>query len=129
MIIPSTFFSNFVVSATNGSVDVKKSVKAFQDAFEDWLKEQGDIKPAILAELGEHDRLGEGKLVSFVMHRLNMKPNKESEDRITSALEELAKTGRVNYKTSESGRRRGRGTGYTLAGNESVRPTSRDARA
>lgn len=111
---PNATFQKFVVNAPNGSVDVKKSVKAFQDAFEDWLKEQGDIKPAILSELADHDRLGEGKLVSFVMHRLSMKPTKENEDRITSALNELSKSGRITYKTTEGGQRRGRGAGYTL---------------
>lgn len=112
--IPNAYFAKFVVNAPNGAVDVKKSVKAFQDAFEEWLKEQGDIKPAILSELSDHDRLGEGKLVSFVMHRLRLKPTKENEDRITSALTELAKSGRITYKTTESGRRRGRGAGYVL---------------
>lgn len=112
---PNATFQRFVVSAPNGSVDVKKSVKAFQDAFEDWIKEQGDIKPAILQELSEHDRLGEGKLVSFVTHRLRLKPNKENEERITSALAELAKSGRITYKTTEGGQRRGRGAGYILS--------------
>ncbi len=114
--IPNAYFQKFVVTQANGSVDVKRSVKTFQDAFEDWLKEQGDIKPAILSELSDHERLGEGKLVSFVMHRLRLKPTKENEDRITAALNELSKSGRIAYKTTESGRRRGRGAGYVLVG-------------
>lgn len=113
--IPNAYFQKFVVNAPNGSVDVKKSVKAFSDAFEEWLKEQGDIKPAILQELSDHERLGEGKLVSFVMHRLRLKPTKENEERITSALGELSKSGKISYKTTEGGMRRGRGAGYQLA--------------
>jgi len=122
--IPNAVFQKFVVNAPNGTVDVKRSVKAFQDAFEDWLKEQNDIKPAIIQELTDHDKLGEGNLVTFVLHRLHMKPTKENEDRITSALEELQKSGRVRYMTTESGRKRGRGTGYILAGREDRRSSA-----
>ncbi len=122
--VPNAFMQQFVVNAPNGGVDLKKSIKAFSDAFEDWIKEQADIKPAILQELQDHDRLGEGKLVNFVMHRLRLKPTKENEDRITSALEDLARTNRIHYKTTESGRRRGRGAGYVLGQEQSMRPSA-----
>lgn len=117
--IPSNFFQRFVEYDARGNLDPKKSVKAFEVQFGEWLKEQGEIKPAILAELEDHTQLGEGKLTNFVMHRLRMKPTKENADRIGQALEELQRSGKINYKTTESGQKKGRGTGFHLSGSES----------
>lgn len=117
---PASFFQSFVDYDAKGGLDIRKSVKAFEAAFTDWVKEQGEIKPAILSELQEHPRLGEGDLQMFVMHRLHMKPGKEAKDRIQQALVELTKSGKIVYHTTESGQRRGRGAGYILASNATV---------
>lgn len=113
--VPGNLFQSFVEYDGKGSLDIKKSVKAFEAAFNDWIKEQAEIKPAILAELKEHERLGEGKLSAFVMHRLHMKPTKENADRISASLDELLRGGKITYLTSEGGHKKGRGTGYVLA--------------
>lgn len=110
--IPNAVFQSFVVYAPNGTVDMKKSVRAFEENFTAWCKEQTDLKPAILQELTNYKRLGEGKLVNFTLHQLQ--PTKENVDRITNALQELQRAGKIHYKTTESGKRRGRGAGWVL---------------
>jgi hypothetical protein len=112
--IPNAFFQNYVVYAANGSVDVKKSLKKFEDDFNAWCKEQIELKPAILEELRTYKRLGEQKLVAFTMRSLSLQPNKENTDRIQNALQELQRAGQIMYKTTESGARRGRGAGWML---------------
>lgn len=112
--IPNAFFQKYVVYATNGTVDVKKSVRSFEEAFTEWCKEQSDLKPAILQELQNYKRLGEGKLTNFVLHQLQLQPTKENTDRIQNALQELARAGKIVYKTTESGKRRGRGAGWII---------------
>ncbi len=112
--IPNAVFQSFVVYTPSGAVDVKKSVASFQDSFTAWCKEQTDLKPAILQELQTYKRLGEGKLVSFTMRALQLQPNKENTDRIQNALQELQRAGKIVYKTTESGKRRGRGAGWIL---------------
>lgn len=117
--IPNAFYQKFTVYAPNGSVDVKKSVRSFEEAFVEWCKEQSDLKPAILNELQTFKRLGEGKLVHYVSHALQLQPTKENSDRIINALQELARAGKIVYKTTESGKRRGRGAGWMIVGTES----------
>lgn len=112
--VPSSLFQSFVVYDTKGNLDQRKSVKAFEEAFASWIEEQGEIKPAILLELQDNERLGEGKLVNFVIHRLRMKPTKENSDRVMQALTELSKSGKIVYQTTEGGQRKGRGAGYRL---------------
>lgn len=112
--IPNAVFQSFVVYMPNGAVDMKKSVKAFEENFTAWCKEQTDLKPAILQELTNYKRLGEGKLVNFTLHQLQLQPTKENVDRITNALQELQRAGKIHYKTTESGKRRGRGAGWVL---------------
>lgn len=112
--IPNAFFQQYVVYAPNGTVDVRKSVKQFEESFTEWCKEQSDLKPAILTELQNYKRLGEGKLTSFVLHQLQLQPNKENTDRIQNALQELARAGKIVYKTTESGKRKGRGAGWVI---------------
>jgi hypothetical protein len=112
--IPNAVFQSFVVHNPNGAVDIKKSVKSFEDSFTSWLKEQSDLKPAILEELKNYKRLGEGKLVAFTMRALQLQPTKENHDRIANALQDLQRSGKIVYKTTESGKRRGRGAGWVL---------------
>jgi hypothetical protein len=112
--IPNAFFQKYVVYGANGSVDVKKSVKSFEEDFNAWCREQGDLKPAILQELTNYKRLGEGKLTHFVLHQLKLEPTKENVDRIQNALQELQRAGKILYKTTESGKRRGRGAGWVI---------------
>ncbi len=115
--LPGTFFSQFAQYDAKGSVDTKKSVKAFEEAFNTWLQEQAEIKPAVLAELAQHDRLGANNLFMFVAHRLSLKPTKETQDRISQAIDELVRAGKIKYMTGESGAKRGRNIGYVLAEN------------
>jgi hypothetical protein len=75
--VPNAFFQKYVVYSPNGAVDTKKSVKSFEEDFTAWCKEQGDLKPAIISELQNYKRLGEGKLVAFTMRALSLQPNKE----------------------------------------------------
>lgn len=112
--IPNAVFQSFVVYAPNGTIDTKKSVKSFEESFVAWCKEQADLKPAILQELQTYKRLGQGKLTNFVLHQLQLHPTKENTDRIQNALEELQRSGKIVYKTTESGKRRGRGAGWVL---------------
>lgn len=112
--IPNAVFQSFVVYQPNGSIDMKKSVKKFEEDFTSWCKEQSDLKPAILQELTNYKRLGEGKLTNFVLHQLQLQPTKENNDRIQNALQELQRAGKIVYKTTESGKRRGRGAGWVL---------------
>jgi len=112
--IPNAFFQKYVVYGTKGEVDVKRSVSAFTEDFTAWCKEQTDLKPAILQELTEYKRLGEGKLINFTLHQLRLAPTKENMDRITNALQELQRAGKIVYKTTEGGKRRGRGAGWIL---------------
>ncbi len=112
--IPNAFFQKYVVYAPNGTVDMKKSLKSFEEDFVAWAKEQSDLKPAILQELQEYKRLGEGKLINFTLHQLRLQPTKENVDRITNALQELQRAGKIHYKTTESGKRRGRGAGWVI---------------
>jgi len=99
--IPNAFFQKYVVYGTKGEVDVKRSVSAFTEDFTAWCKEQTDLKPAILQELTEYKRLGEGKLINFTLHQLRLAPTKENMDRITNALQELQRAGKIVYKTTE----------------------------
>lgn len=112
--VPNSFFQRYVVYDAKGTVDVRKSMKQFEEAFSEWVKEQSDLKPAILSELQEYKRLGEGKLISFVVHALKLQPTKENVERIQNALQELNRAGKIIYQTTESGKRRGRGAGWTL---------------
>ena len=112
--IPNSFFQRFVQYDTKGAVDVKKSMKSFEEAFTSWVKEQSDIKPAILAELENYGKLGEGELIYYVTHALKLRPTKENVERVQSGLAELAKAGKISYKTNENGQRKGRGTGWQL---------------
>jgi len=112
--VPNSFFQRYVVYDAKGGVDMKKSMKQFEEAFTEWVKEQSDLKPAILSELAEYKRLGEGKLISFVVHALKLQPTKENVERIQNALQELSRAGKIVYQTTESGKRRGRGAGWTL---------------
>ncbi len=112
--VPNSFFQKFTVYAPNGSVDVRKSVKAYEEAFTAWIREQSDLKPAILQELQEYGRVGEGRLVNFTLHALKLMPNKENVERIQAALQELSRAGKIVYKETEGGKRRGRGAGWSL---------------
>ena len=112
--IPNAFFQKYVVYGVKGEVDMKRSVAAFTEDFTAWCKEQTDLKPAILQELQEYKKLGEGKLVNFTLHQLKLSPTKENVDRIQNALQELQRAGKIVYKTTEGGNRRGRGAGWTI---------------
>lgn len=112
--IPNAVFQSFAVYASNGMIDIKRSTKGFEEAFTAWVKEQSDLKPAIIQELQTYKRLGEGKLVSFTMRALQLQPNKENHDRIQNALQELSRAGKIVYKTTEGGQRRGRGAGWVI---------------
>ena len=118
----NAFFQQFVAYAEGGKIDTKKSLKNFEEAFHGWVKSQGDIKPAILAELTEYGRLGEGQLVNFVLHALKLPPNGENKERVLQSLKELEMAKKVNYITSESGARRGRGVGWEIVGRKTVNP-------
>jgi hypothetical protein len=115
ILVSNNFYQKFVVYDAKGNVDVKKSVAFFQENFTEWLKSQGDLKPAIIAELQQYGQLGEGKLVNFTLHALRLQPSKDNVERITTALQELERAGKVVYKTTQEGTKRGRGTGWSLA--------------
>lgn len=118
ILVSNNFYQKFVVYDAKNNVDVKKSVAFFQENFTEWLKAQGDLKPAIIAELQQFGQLGEGKLTNFVLHSLRLQPTKDNVDRIMVALGELDRAGKVVYKTNEQGGKRGRGTGWSIAGSE-----------
>lgn len=113
--VPNSFFQQFTVYGANGSIDMRKSIKAYEEAFSAWIKEQSDLKPAILQEIQNYKRVGEGRLVNFTLHALRLMPTKENVERIQAALQELNRSGKIVYKETESGKRRGRGAGWSLA--------------
>lgn len=110
----SQVFQQYVSYLADGRVDTRKAMKAFEDDFNKYIAAQGAIKPAIMEELKTYKRLGEGKLISFVLHNLKLQPTGENVERVKTALTEMAATGSVIYNTSENGNRRGRNTGWQL---------------
>jgi len=112
--IPNSVFQRFAVYGKNGKLDKAASVAQFSEGFDEWADRQKGITPAVLTVLSHYPRLGEGRLVDFVTHELKMDPTQETRELIQATLVELEKAGKIAYKTTESGERRGRGAGYSL---------------
>ena len=115
--IPNSVFVRFAVYGKNGKLDKAASVAQFEEGFNDWAYRQKGIAPAVVSVLGHYPRLGEGRLIDFVTHELKMEPTQETRELIQATLVELEKAGKIAYKTTESGERRGRGAGYALTEN------------
>lgn len=107
--------SSFFQMAPNGTVDVKKTLKVFEESVRAHLKAQEDIKPAIVQELKERGRIGEMTLVTFTLHALKLPSTGENQERIKAAIKDMEATGTIVYQTNDSGTRRGRNAGWTLA--------------
>jgi len=105
----------FFAFGPSGVVDVRKTVKNFEDALKAHLKAQEDLKPAILQELREYKRLGELKLINYTMHALRMPSTTESEERVKAAIKDLEADGTITYTVNESGTRKGKNAGWVLS--------------
>ena len=118
----SAFYQQFVAYLADGRIDVRKGVKRFEEEFNAWIKAQDAIKPVILAELKHYKKLGEVKLIDFVLHQLRLPPTGENVEKVKVSLEELRASNKIIYSTGESGQRRGRGVGWQLktAANEAT---------
>lgn len=112
--IPNSVFQRFAVYGKNGKLDKNGTIAQFSEGLDEWAERAKGIAPAVLEVLRHYPRLGEGRLVDFVTHELKMDPTQETRELIQATLVELEKAGKIAYKTTESGERRGRGAGYAL---------------
>lgn len=114
--VPHSFVASFIVpDHKTGNVDMRKTLARFQESVEAYVKENAELKPTIMAELQQYELLGENRLIQFAMHALKLPATGESQERVKSAISELERAGKIVYKTSESGLRRGRGAGWQIA--------------
>lgn len=110
--------SQFFQYAQNGTVDIRKTVKAFEDAVKEQLKAQEAIKPTIVQELKEWKRLGEMTLVANTLHALHLPNTGGNVEKVRMALKDLESGGKITYQTNEAGSRKGRNAGWTLSAGE-----------
>jgi len=116
----SAFYGTFARYTPSGKLDMKRSLVEFEAALSTWQKQNEDIKPIILTELGKFGRLGEGTLVNFVLHTLGMAISSEATEQVKNAIKSLESSGRISRTTSASGSHKGRGAGYAIVGQPSV---------
>lgn len=114
------FFAQFVAYHSDGRYDTRRSVHMFEAAYLRWILSQKIIHPVILKELGVFKRLGESKLISFVLHALQLSPNKPNIDRVKYALIELSKLGKIKFHETEAGSNRGRTVGWELVAEKRI---------
>lgn len=121
--IPNSVFHSVAVYGKNGKLDRTATLNAFGEQLDDWAERQKNISPAVIQVLTDYPRLGEGRLIDFVTHSLRMDPGQETRELVQAVLVELEKAGKIAYKTTENGERRGRGAGYALANGQASAPT------
>ena len=113
--IPNSVFHKVAVYGKNGKLDRGATLSAFGEQLDDWSEKSKNIGPTVIQVLTDYPRLGEGRLIDFVTHSMRLEPSQETKELIQAVLVELEKAGKIAYKTTESGERRGRGAGYALA--------------
>lgn len=113
--ISNSSVQQFLAFAPNGTVDMKKTLKAFEDHVRSALKAHEELKPTILNEVKEYKRIGEQALVMFTLHALKMPTSSENVDKIKAAIKDLEGAGQIVYNTNESGTRKGKNAGWMLA--------------
>jgi hypothetical protein len=85
----------FVVYHEDGRYDIRNSVRLFEVSYLRWLIAQEHIYPVILHEMKTFKSLSQGKLVSFVLHALQLQPEKANIDRVMFAIQELARLHKI----------------------------------
>src|ERR1700743_1643138 len=68
----TSIIAQFLQYTPAGQVDLRKTVKVFEDFVRAQLKAQEDIKPTIIEELRNYGRVGEMTLVTFALHALKL---------------------------------------------------------
>lgn len=121
--LPNSVFHKVAVYGKNGKLDRNATLNAFGEQLDDWSERSKHIGPAIIQVLTTYKRLGEGRLIDFVTHSMSMDPTQETKELIQAVLVELEKAGKIEYKTTENGDRRGRGAGYALTEARASAPT------
>ncbi len=106
----------FIQRDARGVVDMKRTLKAFEEFVRAELKATEDIKPTILQELREYNRLGEGMLVAYTLHALHLPNNGENVKKIQIGIKELEAQGVIKYQTNDVGTRKGRNSGWMMVG-------------
>lgn len=116
----SVSVQQFLAFAPNGSVDMKRTLKSFEDYVRAQLKAHEELKPTILSELQQYKRIGEQALVMFTLHALKLPTSSDNIDKIKAAIKSLEESGQIVYNTNESGTRKGKNAGWMLAGDVSA---------
>ena len=107
--------AQFLQYTPQGTVDLKKTMKFFEDHLRAALKAQEDIKPTILQLLKEYPKLGEGSLIAFTTYALKMPKSGETDEIIKSAIRDLEAANQIAYQTNDNGTRKGKNSGWKLA--------------
>ena len=117
------FYGQFVSFTPNGQFDKKATLAKFEQAVISYVKAAEEIKPVIISELSSWGKLGEQALVSFVLHSIHLPLTGDNQEKVVKALNELVAQGKIQYHFNEAGGKRGRNSGYTLAGAKTTPPT------